>query len=116
MEPPRMPVVDQVAGVAYKLHMPALLRSFQFDKWLKGLDNKARAKVLVRVERLGIGNPGDVAPVGEGVSEMRIHSGPGYRVYFKQRSDTITLLCGGDKGSQDADIRQAKAIASELED
>ena len=70
----------------------------------------------MRVERLGMGNPGDVAPVGEGVSEMRIHSGPGHRVYFIQRGDTATLLCGGDKSSQDTNIRLAKAIADELEE
>ena len=63
-----------------------------------------------------MGNPGDVAPVGDGISEMRIDFGPGYRVYFRQRSDTATLLYGGDKGSQDRDIRKAREIASELEE
>ena len=62
-----------------------------------------------------MGNPGDVAPVGEGVSEMRIHSGPGYRVYYKQHGDTATLLCGGDKDLQDADVRRAKEAAGTLE-
>jgi len=76
-------------------------------------DFSAKAKILVRVERLAKGNPGDVKPVGEGVSEMRIHHGAGYRVYFTQRGEElIVLLCGGDKDSQDADIANAKKIAS----
>jgi putative addiction module killer protein len=110
-------VVDTTAYVAYKLHMLDVKRSKEFDRWLKGLmDTKAKAKVLVRVERLGLGNPGDVGPVGEGISEMRIDFGPGYRVYYKQQDDTAILLCGGDKGSQNRDIRKAKKIASGLED
>jgi putative addiction module killer protein len=68
------------------------------------------------MDRLKLGNPGDVAPIGEGVSEMRIHSGPGHRVYYKQVGDVATLLCGGDKGSQKADIPKAKQIAQGLED
>jgi len=65
----------------------------------------------------GPGNPGDVAPVGEGISEMRIHYGPGYRVYFVQRGAvSVLLLCGGDKSTQVGDIRTAKQLASELED
>jgi putative addiction module killer protein len=60
---------------------------------------------------MSLGNPGDSAPVGEGVSEMRIHYGPGYRVYFVQRGSTVTLLCGGDKSSQTADIKAAKQLA-----
>jgi putative addiction module killer protein len=79
-------------------------------------DTKAKAKVLVRVERLGLGNPGDVNPVGESIREMRIDFGPGYRVYYKQQGDTAILLCGGDKGSQNRDIQKAKKIASGLED
>jgi putative addiction module killer protein len=77
----------------------------------------AKAKVLVRVERLAKGNAGDVKPVGEGISELRIHHGAGYRVYFTQRGEElILLLCGGDKDSQDKDIANAKKIASELEE
>ncbi len=80
-------------------------------------DSVARAKILVRVQRLANGNPGDVKPVGEGISEMRIHHGAGYRVYYVQRGDElIVLLCGGDKDTQDTDIAEAKKIASELED
>jgi putative addiction module killer protein len=97
--------------------MMTVRRTAEFDKWLKGLrDVRAKAKVLVRAERLALCNPGDVAPVGEGVSEMRIDYGPGYRVYFKQKGDTATLLCGGDKDSQQADIGNAKDIAGKLEE
>jgi putative addiction module killer protein len=71
--------------------------------------------VLVRLERLAKGNPGDVAPIGEGLSELRIDYGPGYRVYYAKRGDEITVLNGGDKDSQAADIREAKTIARELE-
>jgi len=78
---------------------------------------RARAKVLARIDRLSLGNPGDVAPVGDGISEMRIHYGPGYRVYYTQRGEEIVmLLCGGDKSSRAADIRAAKKLASGLED
>jgi putative addiction module killer protein len=90
-----------------------LRRTAAFHRWLKGLkDVKAKTKVLVRLDRLALGNAGDVAPVGDGVSEMRIHYGPGYRVYFKGQ----TLLIGGHKGSQAADIRKAKALARELQE
>jgi putative addiction module killer protein len=69
-----------------------------------------------RIDRLSLGNPGDVAPVGDGISEMRIHYGPGYRIYYVQRGDEIVvLLCGGDKSSQISDIRAAKKLVSELE-
>ena len=87
-----------------------------YAKWLDGLrDTRARARVLVRVERLAIGNPGDVRPVGEGVSELRIDYGPGYRVYFKQQSRTIVvLLAGGDKGTQSRDIESARRLARNL--
>jgi putative addiction module killer protein len=96
--------------------MTTLKQTEEFSKWLKGLDAQTRAKVLVRMDRLRLGNPGDVAPVGEGLSEMRIHSGPGHRVYFKQQADVATLLYGGDKDSQKADIAKAKQIANALED
>jgi len=87
-----------------------------FAKWLDGLkDVKARARVLVRIERLAGGNPGDVGPVGEGVSELRIHYGPGYRVYYKMRgAELIILLAGGDKSSQAKDIKTALDLARNL--
>ena len=97
--------------------MAGLRRTDEFDAWLKGLrDTRARAKVLVRIERLGSGNPGDVAPVGDGVSEMRIHTGPGYRIYFKRIGEDTVILCGGDKDSQGSDIDRAKLLAKEVED
>src|SRR6185369_4528034 len=87
-----------------------------FAKWLDNLrDVQAKARVLVRVERLASGNAGDVKPVGEGVSEMRIDYGAGYRVYFIQRgSELIILLAGGDKSSQSRDIKAAIRLAENL--
>ena len=89
----------------------------RFKAWLTGLrDERARARILKRLDRAGQGNLGDVAPVGGGVSEMRIFYGPGYRVYFVQRgSELIVLLCGGDKSTQSADIEEAKDMAKEIE-
>lgn len=88
-----------------------------FVSWLKALrDIRARAKIRVRIDRFSQGNPGDVGPVGEGVSEMRIDFGPGYRVYFVRRGVFVTLLCGGDKSTQGADIAKAKTLAKELPD
>ncbi len=80
-----------------------------YAQWLDDLrDIRARARVQARVDRLAAGNPGDVKPVGEGVSEMRIDYGPGYRVYFTRRgNEVVILLAGGDKSSQDADIKTA---------
>ena len=79
-------------------------------------DTLGRSKILVRIQRLEAGNPGDVRPAGDGLSEMRLDFGPGYRVYYKQLGSDIVLLFGGDKNSQDGDIRKAKKLASELED
>lgn len=89
----------------------------RFATWLAGLrDDRARARILKRLDRAGQGNLGDIAPVGGGVSEMRIFHGPGYRVYFVQRGrELIVLLCGGDKSTQGADIEEAKAMAKEME-
>ncbi len=87
-----------------------------FVDWLDGLkDIRARARVLVRIERLAAGNPGDVKPVSEGVSELRIDYGPGYRVYFKKRGkELIILLAGDDKSTQSKDIRKALRLAQNL--
>lgn len=85
----------------------------KFAKWFRGLtDHQARARVLARVRRLSLGNFGDVKPVGEGISELRIFCGPGYRVYFVQR-DAVVLLTGGTKGTQSKDIAEALRIAKE---
>ena len=87
-----------------------------FSDWLVGLrDTRAKAEIARRIRRLALGNPGDVKPVGEGVSELRISYGPGFRVYFVQQGPVLViLLCGGDKGSQQRDIRRAKDLAKEL--
>ena len=95
--------------------MIELIKTNLFDRWLTDLrDRKARAKIETRIRRLSLGNPGDAKPVGEGISEMRIDYGPGYRVYFTRRGPVVVvLLCGGDKGSQDRDIALAKAVAAQ---
>ncbi len=87
-----------------------------FAKWIDGLqDIRARARILVRIERLASGNPGDVKPVGEGVSEMRIDYGPGYRVYFKKTGQkAVILLAGGDKSNQSKDIKTALRLSRNL--
>jgi putative addiction module killer protein len=86
-----------------------------FRKWRTKLkDERARALIASRLDRLAYGHAGDAGPVGEGISELRIHYGPGYRIYFQQRGNTIlVLLCGGDKGSQAKDIKTAKRLADE---
>jgi putative addiction module killer protein len=93
-------------------------RTPAFFNWLSGLrDDRARARVATRVRRLAQGNPGDVAPVGEGVSELRIDYGPGYRVYFIRRGRMLAvLLGGGDKSTQVNDIKAAQRLARTLED
>lgn len=87
-----------------------------FKQWLDNLkDLRARAKIQTRIKRLQMGNFGDVKPVGEGVSELRITEGKGYRVYLKNQNGVIViLLCAGDKASQENDIKKAKALVKEL--
>ncbi|HET7412208.1 MAG TPA: type II toxin-antitoxin system RelE/ParE family toxin [Pararhizobium sp.] len=87
-----------------------------FTRWLDGLrDRNARLRIVARIRRMELGNPGDVKLVGEGVSEMRVSYGPGYRVYFVKAGKTvIVLLCGGDKSSQRHDIAFAKQMAKEI--
>jgi putative addiction module killer protein len=89
-----------------------------FLLWLRGLrDVRAIARIQVRIDRLALGNPGDVKPVGDGISELRVDYGPGYRVYFAQRGKTlVVLLCGGDKRTQDTDIENARRLAKEWTD
>jgi len=98
--------------------MLEVLQSATFESWFKGLrDIQARARITARIRRLALGNPEDVKPVGAGVSEMRVDYGPGYRVYYLQRGDVIAvLLCGGDKRTQQADIRRALEIAKAWKD
>ena len=88
-----------------------------YSGWFRRLkDLRAKARIDIRIRRLSLGNPGDVKPVGNGVSEMRIDYGPGYRVYYVERGAAIILLlCGGNKSTQAADIKEAKRLAAELE-
>ena len=89
-----------------------------FDQWLKNLrDSQAKFRIHKRIARLANGNPGDVKPIGEGCSEMRIDYGPGYRIYYiGTGKEIVILLCGGDKSNQQADIARAKEIAREVEE
>ncbi|POA23774.1 MULTISPECIES: type II toxin-antitoxin system RelE/ParE family toxin [unclassified Pseudomonas] len=93
--------------------MPEIIRSSTFSSWLLKLaDSRARMRIQARIDRMADGNFGDVKVVGEGLSEVRIDYGPGYRVYFMQQGrQVVILLCGGDKSSQPRDIKQAKLIA-----
>lgn len=95
--------------------MVEILRSASFDRWLRRLkDTRARARINMRIRRLGLGNPGDVEPIGGGLSEMRIDYGPGYRVYYLQQGRTLAvILGGGTKKTQPKDIAKAQAIAAE---
>lgn len=95
--------------------MVELIKSIEFDRWLRALrDRNAVVRIAARLDRLAAGNHGDVKPLGGGLSELRIDYGPGYRVYFVHRGPIIVvLLCGGDKSTQDKDIKKAKAIAGE---
>ena len=96
--------------------MAELRQTERFARWLDGLrDLRGRARIQARIERPAAGHPGDVAPVGEGVSEMRIDVGPGHRVYFTRRGRTVfVLLAGGNKQTQGADIRAALRLARGL--
>jgi putative addiction module killer protein len=89
-----------------------------YARWFDGLrDRQARMRINIRIRRLSLGNPGDVRPVGEGVSELRVDYGPGYRVYFTQRGESwVVLLAGGDKRTQARDIARALQLARNLEE
>lgn len=104
--------------MGYNAVVYTFLRSPEFDAWLSGMaDLKAKARILARVRSATFGNFGDCEPVGEGVSEMRIHIGPGYRLYFVRIGETLhVLLCGGDKSSQTRDITRAQRMARELKE
>ena len=96
--------------------MNTFLATQEFDAWLSDLrDPIAKARIAIRIRSAEQGNFGDCEPVGEGISEMRVHVGQGYRVYFSRRGDVIyLLLCGGDKSSQKQDIKRAKALLKAL--
>jgi putative addiction module killer protein len=87
-----------------------------FARWIDSLEDiQSRARILVRIERFALGNPGDVKPVGEGVSELRVDYGPGYRIYFKKHGQSlIVLLAGGKKQTQMKDIKKALHLARNL--
>ena len=97
--------------------MFTILMHEAFASWLSNLkDRLAKARIVARVRSAKEGNMGDCKPVGDGVSEMRINTGPGYRVYFVRRGEKVyLLLCGGDKASQDRDIKRAKALLKDLD-
>ena len=104
--------------MVYNRPVSEVRRTAEFTKWLKGLrDAKARARVALRVKRIELtGNLGDYKPLGDGVSELRVDYGPGYRLYFSMRGDVaLLLLVGGDKSSQQRDIERAKKINAEYE-
>jgi putative addiction module killer protein len=95
--------------------MVEIQQSATFMRWLRSLrDTRARARIVARIDRMAAGNLGDAKPLGGGLSEIRIHYGPGYRVYFMQRGTAlIVLLCGGDKRDQAKDIESARRIAQD---
>jgi putative addiction module killer protein len=97
--------------------MSVFLRTTEFDAWLKALrDPIGKARILARLRAAELGHLGDHAPVGDGVYELRVHTGPGYRVYYyREGSVTYWLLCGGDKSTQTRDIRLAKRLRHQLE-
>ena len=103
--------------MSYNVFVIEVLQTETFSNWLQELrDSPARARIAARARRLAFGNPGDVRPGGDGVSELRIHHGPGYRMYYIQRgAQLILLLCGGDKSTQDRDIETARWLAKETE-
>jgi putative addiction module killer protein len=109
-------IVDVHPFVAYGLQEIEVRETVTFSEWLSRLqDTRAKAEVSRRVRRLALGNPGDVKPIGEGVSELRIHHGRGYRVYHVQRGSVlIILLGGGEKSGQAKDIALARKLAKEV--
>jgi putative addiction module killer protein len=109
--------IDKAPPVLYKGQAVTILQTPVFQEWLASLrDRQARLRIDDRIKRLAAGNPGDTKPVGDKVHELRLKFGPGYRIYYLWRRDTlIILLFGGDKGSQVRDILRAKNIAAEID-
>ena len=94
--------------------MPDVIESATFKRWIRGLrDRVAIARINARLRNVSLGNVGDARPVGDGLFEMRVHHGPGYRIYFLREGATVVLLCGGDKGSQHRDIERAGKLAKD---
>jgi putative addiction module killer protein len=104
-----------VYTMVYASGMTEVLKTAEFDGWLSSLrDRQALARITARIDRLAAGNVGDRKPLGSGVSELRIDYGPGYRLYYAQRGKALVLLlCGGDKRTQDADIKRAIKLAKD---
>jgi putative addiction module killer protein len=98
------------------IHMPEVRLTPIFSTWLGNLrDRAAHSRIIARLRRVELGNLGDVKPIGEGVGELRIDYGPGYRLYFVQRGEVVVImLCGGDKKTQKADITTARKMAKEV--
>jgi putative addiction module killer protein len=111
-------VLDCVSLESYSSPMIPIIETDEYRDWLRGLrDRQAVARINTRVMRLRRGNPGDVAPVGDGVSELRLMFGPGYRVYYAMRNNMlIVLLAGGDKSTQPKDIETAKTLWRDFQD
>ena len=114
MTPEREPSTPPT-GVSYSRQVIEVVQTGDFETWLKKLkDVRGKARILRRLDRLTQGNPGDVRPIGKGLSELRLDVGPGYRVYYLQDGVTlILLLCGGDKSTQQKDIDQAHELAEQ---
>ena len=112
-----MAKLDKSPSVLHEGQVFQIRETMEFAKWFDALrDRKASAKIADRIRRAGDGNFGDVKHAGAGLSEMRIDYGPGYRVYLSQRgSEIVILLCGGDKRTQDRDIKHAKQLKSDLD-
>lgn len=102
-------------GVSYSRHILEVVRTDEFDAWLEKLrDQRGKARIIRRLDRLANGNPGDVGPIGKGLSELRLDVGPGYQVYYLQDGDTLVLLLwGGDKSTQQKDIEKTHVLADE---
>lgn len=100
----------------YTKSMTEIRKTAVFEAWFSAIrDRQARARISIRIDRLALGNPGDTKPVGGGVSELRIDYGPGYRVYYVRQGTALTvLLAGGDKRTQNRDIRTALELAEKL--
>ena len=94
--------------------MIEVIESSTFKQWIRDLrDRAAVARINARLRNVSLGNFGDVRAIGGGISEMRVHHGPGYRLYFLREGDTVALLCGGDKDSQQRDIERARRVATD---
>src|SRR5690606_14661822 len=113
-----MLMIARMSTVGYSLPMRTILTTPEFDNWLHRLkDRQSKARIAARIRRVSLGNTGDIKSVGGDVSELRIHSGPGYRIYLTFRGlEVIILLVGGDKSTQSKDIRTARILARKYQE